>query len=129
MNKGMDKHKSRVWDIYRKCYLDKFLISEEGEIVSLLCGIFGHKDKPSDYIIEQCAGLKDHNDELIYEGDIIQYEWQTQALAPHVWKTSTKVLLDIRRDFVWLDNILKGDRNVTVIGNIHTNPELLEEGQ
>lgn len=77
-------------------------------------------------IVEQCTGLKDKNGKLIYEGDVLQDCEQ-----------KIKVVFDEERHcfmFEYQDtraykpicdiDVLSG--NFEVIGNIHENPELLE---
>jgi hypothetical protein len=66
---------------------------------------------------------------LIYEGDILEYEWLTDSFAPHIWKRDTLVIEDIRENYTQLNNILnnKKRRNVKIIGNIHEHGHLLTQ--
>ena len=81
--------------------------------------------------ILQCTGLKDKNGKLIYEGDVVTYDWLTPISK--VWRTDGKHIVEWQDGFTVIGNIADYDvkygksRNVEVIGNIYENPELLED--
>lgn len=87
---------------------------------------------PNDYILMQSTGLKDLNGVEIFEGDIV-------SVRNHPFqKTESSVGIEIDGDYkvswneydlTWCAGNLLLARikpYVTVIGNIHENPELLE---
>lgn len=89
---------------------------------------------PNDYILMQSTGLKDLNGVEIFEGDIV-------SVRNHPFqKTESSVGIEIDGDYkvswkeydlTWCAGNLLLARikpYVTVIGNIHENPELLEDG-
>lgn len=73
------------------------------------------------YIVEQCTGLKDKNGKLIYEGDIILVE--DKYKCPIEWEAE-----NARYNVIGYGEIAYLNYNeIEVIGNIHENPELLED--
>lgn len=79
---------------------------------------------------EQCTGLKDKNGRLIYEGDIIRLPWQAEwpdligvVKFNELYASFllSKTITDRAEQSFWWNN------SKEVIGNIHENPELLED--
>ena len=86
-----DKLKFRVWDTENECYqerdADETFIRHNG---TLMCVFWGDCDTmPTEYVeqekavIEFCTGLKDHNGNLVFEGDIIA--WGDLCLSEVLW--------------------------------------------
>ena len=77
--------------------------------------VITHKVKPS--TICQCTGLKDKNGKLIWENDILKYDWGGTRIDfikydPPIFTYSQSMRWNLQQD--------------EVIGNIFDNPELLE---
>jgi len=89
--------------------------------------------------VGQYTGLQDKNGKRIFEGDIIQIRFEGDAeppSTPPVWYETGKVIWHEQLhgwyvvfddpDGVAIQEYRDGD-DVFVIGNIHDNPELLQE--
>ena len=118
-----DRFKFRFWNKSRKI-METFNNSPL-TLGGLLLG------KNDNYEILSCTGLKDKNGKLIYEGDIVTYDWLTPI--GKVWRIDDKHIVEWHNGFTVIGNIAGYDvehgktRNVEVIGNIYENPELLED--
>ena len=125
----------RVWDGLRRGYLNKKDIA-----IDNLGNVFvfeGCDDNDSElwyarilvdpdnerYIIEQTTGLIDKNGKDIYEGDICSFT-RTDNLASFGLRM-------VKNNFLYtfseLDTMGVNLDTLKVIGNIHENPELMEE--
>ena len=98
------------------------------------------KDELLEKYTQQCTGLKDKNDKLIYEGDIVkfaEYDWTDfsfkdweQEKTEIVWGSGHSYpAFDLKThnfDCNGLAYIFEEGWTIEVIGNIYENPELLE---
>lgn len=139
-----DRFRFRAWDksFCRMIYNIFFFWKENTITVYEL-----HKDASKSYlpnshiVLEQCTGLKDENGTLIYEGDIVECFYDhfdgnfTEKKVTGVVKWSVaewSVQNEKKGDWYFLsyanyeEKHLQSD-SVKVIGNIHENPELLED--
>ena len=77
----------------------------------------------ADLEIEQYTGLKDKNGKEIYEGDIVDYNDDGECIGYVVYNAPSYEIMEKTGFTCWL----KGSPHQKVIGNIHENPELLEQ--
>jgi hypothetical protein len=116
-----DRFRFRVWSVKRKEYHKLPTYNYIGGTFNL-CSY-------EDDIIEQCTGLKDKNGKLIYEGDILGGLFG----APIAWCDTCKSFclsfygecMTCSGDVIWAE-VVENDGELEVIGNIHENPDLLE---
>ena len=93
---------------------------------------YDDNDKNEEFIVEQCTGLKDKNGRLIYENDVVKITGDVMTMPLKYMDCLFKVIwADIGFCFEMLN---ENDGlgfcecfEYEVIGNIHENPELLED--
>lgn len=106
-----NRFKFRAWDKILKSYLKPV------NFVDLERAL---KDK--DILIEQCTGLKDKNNKLIYEGDVVFYGGVDLWWVVFREKYCSFELL--RKDGKGVS--MSSHKEMVVIGNVHESSELLE---
>lgn len=82
---------------------------------------FGQVLNDDELELEQCTGLKDKNGKLIYEGDIVN---DGEQYAKVIFDKSCFCYDD---GSGYYEDLAFYHIHCEVIGNIHENPELLEE--
>ena len=95
---------------------------------------FGNNGRLKDIVIEQFTGLQDVNGKEIYEGDIVQpiisytkrnigkpFEVKKGNYVYGKWIAKDVSIKEFGVDGYYFSNEIK------IIGNVHANPELLEE--
>lgn len=132
-----ERFKVRVWDVQNQKYLYFDLLNSE----SLNEFAFFTDDETPDYneqikcpdtncwalIIEQCTGLKDKNGKLIYENDIVELYDSTELVNAVIKWDGNAGCWDIKTtDTIYTFDNLYGNE-MQIIGNIHENPELMEQ--
>lgn len=126
-----DRFKFRVWN-GSNMHCNDFVVTATGfvgKITEEFCGqcSFNQDDLTTDKecILMQCTGLKDKNGKLIYEGDVL-----ADAKHKYIVEWSLTEGYFVRKPWLCALFTYRIDmgttQNLTIIGNIYENPELLE---
>lgn len=84
----------------------------------------------------QCTGLRDKNDNLIWENDIVKFDvyyyekLQSSIISPIKWCNALcalSLVVNGRGTRGTLGHLMDLNKEIEVIGNIFDNPELLSE--
>ena len=127
-----NRFKFRAWNTKRNDFI--YNVQDVGSDFSIQCweDCFGDFLYNEDYVVEQCTGLKDKNGKLVYEGDILggvlacTYILWCEDCKSFQLKICTGECMSCGGDILW-HSIVEDDGKLEVIGNIHENPELLED--
>jgi hypothetical protein len=110
--------KFRVWDIEIHMWINNLGMGKDNTLT---------KGTEKRFHVMQFTGLHDKNDKEIYEGDIIDDGLDKPVL---VWWNVKFASFCLRKDG-WAFSHFFGDscdpKNCEVIGNIHENPELINQ--
>lgn len=123
-----DRFKFRAWDTEEDRYVsDDDICYDTGGTWDSVYDLL--KVANQFYIYEQCTGLKDKNGKLIYEGDVVNCSFNGKANTVETFSKKLfqgKHLVGFFEYYFSPFNYVNAS-DVEVIGNIHENPELLED--
>lgn len=123
----------KIWKEMGKVKRIRF--DDEGDVCTVLFrGKTSGTNTPIDEIeLMQSTGLFDRNGKEIFEGDIVQFE-DCYEVSDFLYINTGIIewcqggFHVTNRDSVLMEDLLDGDSlDVTIIGNIYENPELLED--
>lgn len=112
-----DRFKFRAWDNQERYYIPD---EETNFCHGMMEYWLDKEDCP--LVFEQCTGMKDKNGKLIYEGDTVEVPVLYNGI-PTGQKQRCKVYYKHGAFNIYAVE----SEYLEIIGNIHENPELLEE--
>ena len=112
--------KFRAWDKNENRY---FIDGNAGRLGNLICCNDWDMFDPDDYVWEQFTGLKDASGKDVYEGDIVEVTSQYWGMLGNRYE----VKFTQGAFYVKYGLLSEISPSISVIGNMHTNPELLED--
>lgn len=122
-----DRFKFRVYITENDAYPEKvgyvntedFCIHPDGEE-----SYFNADYDFAESVIEQCTGLKDKNGDLIYEGDIVEFDGDFHGDIAWDEDAGCWAIRTTENTIYTFDNLYGYE--LEVVGNIHENADLLE---
>lgn len=129
--------KFRAW-AFKKEMLDVALLNFTHQIAIIFKENKCWEVKLNAIILMQSTGVKDKNDNEIYDSDIVKFRWYSNQENKFIWLTGKVVWFN----YSWMINCESnktipcnsfinisgfGSESLEKIGNIYENPELLKE--
>ena len=128
------EHKYRAKDIIdNEWYYGSLMIYNTAKCVEIVDNDTGCINTVVDETVGEYSGLKDMNKIEIYEGDILHHIWNSgsaikETISEVKFKNGAFIVDDKKRnDFDLALHVNASYAAVDVIGNIHDNPELIEQ--
>ena len=121
---NIDSLKYRIWSIARQRYIDDVVLHPDGSFAIYDFSLLEYTDPMTEnngYSIERCTGLKDKHGNLIYKGDVL--EWDMSVTPVYVQWNSNNCRFALHRFDVkgWSISLIQDTASrYTIIGNIHT---------
>lgn len=135
-----DRFKFRIWhEPLKLMHYNDFIVTATGYMAKIYqqddyMMKFNQEDLEFDKqcILMQCTGLKDKSGKLIYEGDIVKFNFDTDEIKAVVsWDDKELVGFYLNTTDYFKDKYVTDydfyKNDYEVIGNIYENKELLDE--
>ena len=122
-----DRFKFRAWHKPSKKMFEVHCFTAEEVFENTLDGVGTSPTNPAnmnDCVLMQSTGLKDKNGRLTYEGDIVFHRDKNVEIGKVEWEKGGFFVICNKWVIPW--NFFTPSR-WEVVGNIHENPELLED--
>lgn len=130
-----NRFRFRAWDKSFQKYCENVIVSTiNGEITVYGRLVNGNTALiPSTHVVlEQCTGLKDKNGRLIYENDVVKITGDVMTIP--IFYEESKAFVNWDEDGFFLhfesgeiERLFQECWEYEVVGNLHENPELLED--
>ena len=124
----MERLELRAWDKKNKVMFDVFQWNRGDEFDSITRMIGFNKIETlfvgEDIDLLQYTGLKDKNDEKVYEGDIITFRYGQSYIKTEVTSIS---IYGLHLGTFGFYGQIRQRNTIKIIGNVYESPELLEE--
>ncbi len=124
--------KYRAWDRVEKKFVEHFFITDNGLICNMEKPTSGYNSpipiEKSELILMQSTGLRDKNGNEIFEGDILSSESYPVKGAVE-YRAKLGMWVNCLKEYSYYEYLGNVASDREIIGNIHENPELLEEKQ
>lgn len=130
-----NRFRFRAWDKSFQKYCENVIVSTiNGEITVYERLVDGNTALiPSTHVVlEQCTGLKDKNGRLIYENDVVKITGDVMTIP--IFYEESKAFVNWDEDGFFLhfesgeiERLFQECWEYEVVGNLHENPELLED--
>lgn len=127
-----DRFRFRAWQKnYQKMYYDvEMTYDYPCEPRGAEQSSFGDVLENDDYVLMQCTGLKDKNGKLIYEGDIVAVilaNGELEDIGCVKYGYFNCSCCDGVYGWGFGDADIRNYDRYTIVGNIHENPEMIDE--
>lgn len=123
----------RVWNKEESCWVDEVFLTPNGEVISVephrwKSDIYKTDLKPDNkFIVQHSINITDKNNTEIYEGDIVQTEFDVIGVIVYVPDRLSFILIDFKENKFYILTELRC-KQCEIIGNVMENIDLVPDG-